>query len=84
MSLCTFKNSLGKPGHGIHSIRIANIAIVDLIATIILAKLYQIFFHKLFPYPYWFWVLITILSGILLHRIFCVNTTINKLIFGEI
>ena len=31
--LCKYKNALGRPGKGIHSFRIANIAVVDVLLT---------------------------------------------------
>lgn len=37
MSLCKYKNALGKAKEGIHKYRIFNISIVDLILTIILS-----------------------------------------------
>jgi hypothetical protein len=36
MSLCKYKNLLGKPKEGVHKYRIFNIAIVYLILTILL------------------------------------------------
>ena len=35
IDLCKYKNALGVPGKGIHSYRICNIAIADVIMTII-------------------------------------------------
>ena len=82
MSLgCPFnkmKEIFGKEGEGVHSYRIFNIAIVDVIATIIGAYLLSIFFKINF----WIILIILFILGIILHRLFCVNTTINKFIFG--
>ena len=61
-----------------NSYRIFNIAIVDVIATIIGAYLLSIFFKINF----WIILIILFILGIILHRLFCVNTTINKFIFG--
>ena len=36
--LCKYKNALGVPGKGIHSYRICNLAIVDIISYIIRCK----------------------------------------------
>ncbi len=84
MSLCSLRNILGRPNTGIHKLRIANIAIIDVILTLILARFNQFLFRKAFPYPYWAWVLITLYMGIIIHRVFCVNTTLNMAIFGKI
>jgi len=82
MSLgCPFnkmREIFGKEGEGVHSYRIFNIAIVDVIATIIGAYLLSIFFKINF----WIILIILFILGIILHRLFCVNTTINKFIFG--
>jgi len=75
-----YKNIFGKEGEGAHSIRFLNIAIVDLVFTIIGALLISYFTNTNFFIIF----LILMLMAIILHRLFCVNTTINKLIFGEI
>ena len=87
MSLCKYANALGEPGKGVHSIRIFNIAIVDVLFTIILALVFAIFFKYVIKIQGTFLkiFIITLLSlfilGIILHRLFCVRTTIDKLLF---
>jgi fatty acid desaturase len=76
--LCNYKDLLGKPKSGIHSYRIFNIAIADVIMTIIAALLIS----YLFNFNFWITLIILFLLGILLHRIFCVKTTIDKLLFS--
>lgn len=78
---CPFKNYseiFGKPNEGAHSYRFFNLAIVDVILTIIgsfiIAKLFNLNFLLV--------LLFIFILGIIFHRLFCVNTTINKLIFG--
>ena len=51
MDLCKYKNILGVPGNGVHSYRIFNIAIVDVILTVIVAYIISYIFKKSF-----FWV----------------------------
>ena len=75
-----YKNIFGKEGEGAHSIRFLNIAIVDVIMTIIGAFIISYLFNLSFLMVF----TILMLVAIILHRIFCVNTTINKMIFGEI
>jgi hypothetical protein len=78
--LCQYKNLLGKVGEGVHSYRIANLAVVDILLTILLA----FFIHLMFPmYGFGYILLAVFLLGIILHHIFCVKTTIDKLIFGD-
>jgi hypothetical protein len=77
--LCQYKNILGKVGEGVHSYRIANLAVVDILLTILLA----FFIHLMLPaYHFGYILLAVFLLGIVLHRIFCVKTTIDKWIFG--
>ena len=78
--LCAYKDLFGKVGEGAHSYRIANIAVVDVIATIIMAFL----LHYLFPaYKVLHILIVLFLLGIVLHRIFCVRTTVDRLLFRE-
>ena len=41
---CKYKDFFGKPNAGLHSIRYLNIAIIDVLFTIILAKFFQFYF----------------------------------------
>ena len=70
MRLCQYKNILGEPRKGFHSIRIFDFAILDIIGTIIIALVLSyatnIKFTKLF--------IILLLLGIFLHWLFCVET----------
>jgi len=77
MSLCMYKDIFGKVGTGVHSLRLFNIAIIDTLLTFLLAyiinselksNLLLIFF-------------LLILASILIHRIFCVETTLTKMVF---
>jgi len=72
-----FKDILGKPGQGLHSYRIFNIAIVDVLLTILLAFLIS----KYFVISIYKTVVVLFLIGIISHRLFCVRTTIDKLLF---
>jgi len=79
MSLCKYKDSLGKPNEGFHK-HFLGIAIMDVLATILIVLV----IHKIFGWNYWLIILCTVVFTILIHRLFCVNTTINKLIFGKV
>jgi len=79
MNLCTYKNSLGEPGKGIHSYRLFGIAIADVIMTIIGAYLISYFFKLSFVKT----LIILFLLGIILHNIFCVKTTVDKILFPQ-
>ena len=80
MDLCKYKNILGVPGQGPHSYRIFNIAIIDVILTIILAYIISYLFKISFVKT----SITLFILGILLHRLFCVRTTIDKLLFTKL
>jgi hypothetical protein len=84
MNLCKYKDIFGKPNEGVHSIRFLNIAIVDLSMTIIFSYIFHYLFGLDVFINYLYFLIITLIIGIVVHRLFCVNTTINKIIFGYI
>ncbi len=79
MNLCKFRNIFGEPNTGLHSIRIFNIAIIDVAMTIIAAY----FISHFTQYNFYYTLISLFILGIFFHKIFCVNTTINKLLFSQ-
>lgn len=79
LDLCKYKNALGIPNKGIHSYRLFGVAIADVIMTIICAFIISYMFKFSFTYT----LIILFILGIILHRLFCVRTTIDKLIFSN-
>jgi hypothetical protein len=75
--LCKYKHIFGIPGKGLHKYRIFNIAIIDVLLTIILA----IIISYLLKINFIITLIILFLVGIIMHRIFCVRTTMDKLLF---
>ena len=75
---CNHKYLFGKEGEGAHSYRIFNIAIVDVTLTVLAAFLFYLFFKK---YNFFAILLCFFLVGIMVHRLFCVRTTIDKFLF---
>ena len=78
--LCQYKNIFGKVNEGIHSYRIFNIAIVDVLLTILLSFIIYLFIPK---FNFIYILLAIFIIGIILHRLFCVSTTIDKLLFNK-
>ena len=76
---CTYRDIFGKVGEGVHSYRIFNIAIVDVVFTILAAYIIHLFNPK---YGFIFVLAVLFITGIILHHLFCVRTTVDKLIFG--
>jgi len=78
-SLCPYKYLFGKPNTGIHTYRIFDIAIVDVICVLIVAYFISIYFELDFKEL----AIALFLLGIIIHRIYCVRTTVDKLLFPE-
>ena len=76
---CSYSNIFGAPGTGAHSYRLFNFALVD-IALTVLAAWITTYYSGL---SIWFSLILWFASGILLHRIFCVRTTIDKLLWPK-
>lgn len=74
--LCKYKNIFGEPGKGVHSYRIGNIAVVDLVGTILIAYIFSLLTKTNF-----IWCLIAFLIiGEILHIMFCVDTPVTRFI----
>jgi hypothetical protein len=77
MALCEYKNALGVPKKGIHSYRLFGFAVADVVGTILAAM-------AISYYTKWN-VGLTLagcfLLGIVAHKLFCVETTLHKMIF---
>ena len=77
--LCAYRNMFGAPGTGIHGIRVADIAVVDVV--LMLAAAY--FVSKTFRISLGVATGSLALAAIICHRVFCVHTTVDRLLFGE-
>ena len=73
---CQYKDQLGVPGVGVHS-HYYGVAIFDLFATILLSEIIVFIFHT----PRWITLFSVLLTGVVLHRLFCVRTTLDKYLF---
>ena len=77
--LCKYKNIFGKEGQSVHSYRFLNIAIVDVIVTVIAAYI----IHLYTKYKFINILLFLFLLGIISHRLFCVRSTVDKWLFKD-
>lgn len=79
LSLCQYKNLFGKPREGVRKYRIFDIAVFDTLFVVLIG---------------WFLAWITkihiiivllglFILGIIVHRVFCVRTGIDKLLFPD-
>jgi len=74
---CKYRHIFGKEKEGVHSIRIFNIAIVDVIGTILIAWGLSTWLK----YNFLIILFVLFISSILIHKLFCVETTLTKLFF---
>ena len=77
MNLCLYKDMFGKVNKGIHSYRFINVAIIDVVMTIIVGLIISKTFNLSFIQT----IIGLFILGIVMHRLFCVRTTIDKLLF---
>jgi hypothetical protein len=77
MNLCAYKDVFGAPKTGVHRYRLFGVAVVDVLATVLLAWLVaKTTGHRmLVVLPLMF------LLGIVAHRLFCVRTTVDMWLF---
>ena len=79
LSLCPYKYLFGEPNKGIHKYRLFDISIFDVIVTILIA----FFFSEYFKINFYEITIALFLLGIIIHRIFCIKTTVDKIIFYD-
>jgi hypothetical protein len=78
LDLCKYKNILGKPGVGLRKYRIFDIAILDTAVVIVIG----IIISRITGYNVWITLAVLFISGIVVHRMFCVRTGVDKLLFS--
>ncbi len=72
----------GKEGEGVHSFRVFDIAAFDVLLTFLGGAILAYMTGKFTISSFLISTIFLFVIGIVLHRLFCVNTTINKAIFG--
>lgn len=73
---CKYSTIGGIPGQGIHK-HVFGIAIVDVVGTILGGWLFAYVFKYNVPIT----IFCAFVLGIIVHKLFCVNTTLNNFIF---
>jgi hypothetical protein len=77
MNLCQYRDLFGKLGQGIHSVRLFDIAVLDVLVTLFVAYL----LHLWSGYNFLVVTVAFFALGIVVHRLFCVRTTVDKFLF---
>ena len=73
-SWCDYKNIFGEPNKGIRQkLRLLNISIIDFVLMII----FGLVLAKIFKLKNWSGIGISFLTGLVAHKIFCVDTTVD-------
>ena len=78
MSLCKYKDIFGKVGEGAHSLRLFNIAVVDTLLTLVAAYIINLYLKSNLLVIF----ILLMVASILIHRAFCVETTLTKMFFS--
>lgn len=73
---CEYKNLLGEPGKGVHS-HFMGFAWRDTLMTIIGGLIIAL----VFKFNVLYTIIAVFIIGILFHRLFCVRTTVDKILF---
>ena len=71
---CKYRDILGVPGTGFHSMRFLDVAIGDYISTILLAMVVS----YVTKYPLVLTTIFMFVLGLILHILFCVPTSATK------
>lgn len=69
----------GAPRTGVHSFRIFDFAVVDIIASLLLAALIS----YITTMSFWVSIPLVIVLGIITHRALGIDTKLNMMLFGE-
>jgi hypothetical protein len=77
IDLCKYKNLFGIPGEGIHAFKIFGISVWDTLITIACALIIA----WVGGWSYWKTIICVFLLGIVVHRLFCVKTAVDKTLF---
>ena len=78
-ALCKYKNLFGKPNEGLRQYRIFDIAIFDTVIVLLIGILIAL----VTKVNIWIVLAVLFISGIILHRLFCVRTGVDRLLFTE-
>ena len=77
-NVCPFRDVFGQAGKGVHSYRVLDVAIVDVVLTVIVGYLlaWGLGWNAVYTIAGLF------LLGVFFHRLFYVRTTVDKLLFS--
>ena len=77
INFCQYKHAFGEPGEGIHKQRILGLGLIDVVSTLLGAYIIS----YLTGFSMYYVVPAVLLIGIFVHRLFCVRTKIDEILF---
>lgn len=72
MQLCAFSDVFGAARTGVHSIRLFDVAVVDVVLTLVAAYYLAVRYRQ----SYWVVLILLLAAGVAAHRLFCVKARI--------
>jgi hypothetical protein len=75
--LCKYRDLFGAPNTGVHKYRLFGIAILDVAVVIV----FGIVIANWAKTPLWATLAILFISGIVIHRLFCVRSAVDRMLF---
>jgi len=75
--LCKYKDAFGKLGTGVHSYKIGGVSVLDFGVAALAAYILALIIKK----PFTPTLIFMLILGIIVHRMFCVRTTVDKFLF---
>ncbi len=82
--LCKYSKIFGEPNTGVHAHRIYGFASIDIAMTLCAAYIISSLTHSPTDIRAFFMItMILVILAIILHKLFCVNTKLNSIIFNR-
>lgn len=78
--MCKYKHLFGEERKGFHSWRLFDVAIGDVVLTVVGAY----FIASALKVSFVTTLVVVFALGIVMHRLFCVNTKVNVILFGNV
>jgi phosphoglycerol transferase MdoB-like AlkP superfamily enzyme len=75
--LCKYRDLFGVPNTGVHKYRLFGFAILDAAVVVI----FGIIIANWMKTPLWLTLAILFILGIVIHRLFCVRTAVDRMLF---
>jgi hypothetical protein len=76
---CQYRDVFGQPREGAHSYRLLDVAVVDVLLTVMVGYVLSRILRK----PPALVIGVLFVAGVALHRLFCVRTTLDRLLFPD-